>query len=417
MPTAPTITTVSGNSFSVTVTPCELDIDITLRDFIILENGVLTLNPTSYNKTSATTIQYAGPSLPSTTLEVRRYTPRGQRQIAGVGITKISSDTWNKEFDRRVRIQEEIDTYGAGGGFSVRLPLDAAYGPGWNGDTLFSPTRNALYGVINTLAPLASPAFTGNPTVPTQLTSDNSTRVATTSYVKSNLTPYAPLASPTFTGNPTVPTPLTADNSVSIATTAYVKSNLASYALTSALSSYAPLASPAFTGTPTTPTFSDGVKTTQSVNALNLQRRSRPIVVASRISALTTVAGVNTDLVFDNEISDTSGTYNPVTGVFTAPYTGWYEWSCTVACLSDTQLVVFVCQTTGTELVRLGQQFAASPQILAGVGTQLVFMNSGDTRKVNVRTGGATTIFNESNVTIRSVCHMAIKYIGIDTAT
>ena len=33
-------------------------------------------------------------------------------------------------------------------------------------------------------APLASPAFTGNPTVPTQATSDNSTKAASTAYVK-----------------------------------------------------------------------------------------------------------------------------------------------------------------------------------------------------------------------------------------
>lgn len=41
------------------------------------------------------------------------------------------------------------------------------------------------YGVaqISGAAPLASPAFTGNPTAPTQLTADNSTRLATTAYV------------------------------------------------------------------------------------------------------------------------------------------------------------------------------------------------------------------------------------------
>ena len=46
----------------------------------------------------------------------------------------------------------------------------------------------------NTLAPLASPAFTGNPTAPTQATGNNSTRLATTAYVNNfvsaNVTPY-----------------------------------------------------------------------------------------------------------------------------------------------------------------------------------------------------------------------------------
>lgn len=39
----------------------------------------------------------------------------------------------------------------------------------------------------NTLAPLASPAMTGNPTAPTQATNNNSTRLATTAYVVNDL--------------------------------------------------------------------------------------------------------------------------------------------------------------------------------------------------------------------------------------
>ena len=38
---------------------------------------------------------------------------------------------------------------------------------------------------LSVYAPLASPAFTGNPTVPTQAASDNSTKVASTAYVTS----------------------------------------------------------------------------------------------------------------------------------------------------------------------------------------------------------------------------------------
>lgn len=62
-------------------------------------------------------------------------------------------------------------------------------------------------------ADLESPAFTGNPTVPTQNNSDNSTRNASTAFVKSQsylntstaaLT-YAPIASPVFTGTVTLP--------------------------------------------------------------------------------------------------------------------------------------------------------------------------------------------------------------------
>jgi hypothetical protein len=118
-------------------------------------------------------------------------------------------------------------------------------------------------------ANLASPSFTGAPTAPTAATSTNSTQLATTAYVKANIaalttadiggftaamTLKADLASPALTGTPTAPTPSTATNSTQIATTAYVKSNL---------TSYAPLASPALTGTPTAPTAASGTNTTQ----------------------------------------------------------------------------------------------------------------------------------------------------------
>jgi len=80
-------------------------------------------------------------------------------------------------------------------------------------------------------------AFNTTPSAPTPLTSDSSTTIATTEYVKNNLlnyapatgsTIYAPLASPAFTGVPTAPTPLTSDSSTTIATTAYVNSKISS---------------------------------------------------------------------------------------------------------------------------------------------------------------------------------------------
>ena len=61
--------------------------------------------------------------------------------------------------------------------------------------------------------------FTSAPTPPT---ADNSTQIATTAYVKSNLSSYAPLESPAFTGTPTAPTATAGTNSTQIATTAYV---------------------------------------------------------------------------------------------------------------------------------------------------------------------------------------------------
>jgi hypothetical protein len=71
----------------------------------------------------------------------------------------------------------------------------------------------------------------------------------------------APLLSPQFTGIPLSVTPNTSDNSTKIATTAYVKSQ--NYlTTTSAASTYAPIASPIFTGTVTFPLTTAGIVTT-----------------------------------------------------------------------------------------------------------------------------------------------------------
>lgn len=96
--------------------------------------------------------------------------------------------------------------------------------------------------------------LTGIPTVPTASPGTNTTQIASTAYV---VTSFAPLASPTFTGTPTLPTGTIAvtqtagNSSTAIATTAFVAT------------SFAPLASPTLTGVPAAPTASTGTSTTQ----------------------------------------------------------------------------------------------------------------------------------------------------------
>lgn len=79
---------------------------------------------------------------------------------------------------------------------------------------------------VNTKAPLDSPAFTGTPTSTTTAKANNSTRIATTAYVKNNLEDYAPLASPALTGTPTAPTASVGTSTTQIATTAFVVNEL-----------------------------------------------------------------------------------------------------------------------------------------------------------------------------------------------
>lgn len=201
-----------------------------------------------------------------------------------------------------------------------------------NGVTTSATELNYVDGVtsaiqtqLDTKAPLASPTFTGTPTIPTgtiattQTAGNNSTAVATTAFVTDavatgvasatvdnlddvsdvtitsaaigdllkwngtawvNAAGYALLASPALTGTPTAPTAAAATNTTQVATTAFVRtevSNLVGSAgatldtlgeiatalgndvalsttLTTSIGLKAPLASPTFTGTVTIPT-------------------------------------------------------------------------------------------------------------------------------------------------------------------
>lgn len=105
---------------------------------------------------------------------------------------------------------------------------------------------------VTTLAPLASPALTGNPTTPTVSMWNSSTNIASTLYVdtqdefimnwaniqlasqgtsllarlQSDENTFAPNASPQFSGIPTAPTPAGGDISTKIATTAFVANTM-----------------------------------------------------------------------------------------------------------------------------------------------------------------------------------------------
>lgn len=93
-------------------------------------------------------------------------------------------------------------------------------------------------------APKESPALTGNPTAPTQVAGNSTTRLANTKFVMDALLALinsapagldtlgeiatelglkAPLASPALTGNPTGPTAAQFDNDTSLATTEFVQ--------------------------------------------------------------------------------------------------------------------------------------------------------------------------------------------------
>jgi hypothetical protein len=133
---------------------------------------------------------------------------------------------------------------------------------------------------------LASPVFTGTPSAPTQPSTDNSTRLATTAFVASFA---APLASPPFTGVPTAPTAPPGTSTTQIATTAFVTQAITA-GLAGVVTTFngragpvnliandvsaaggALLAGPAFTGAPTAPTAAPGTTTTQLATCAYVQ--------------------------------------------------------------------------------------------------------------------------------------------------
>ena len=142
--------------------------------------------------------------------------------------------------------------------------------------------QTGTLGVDNTqFASLVSPAFTGTPTAPTPLPSDNSNALATTAFVQGHTPPLsvtgdvtgsgtsavnltlAPITAPGTFAKVTVNakgqvtrggTLASADVTNALGFTPYSATNPAGYISTAGISGLAPLANPAFSGAPTAPT-------------------------------------------------------------------------------------------------------------------------------------------------------------------
>ena len=241
--------------------------------------------------------------------------PTAPTQVIGDNSTKIATDAFVLANATASSVTWANDLAGSSGtsqrvaalqGQTLTMGTPAAHQYlGWNGSAfvnqgLSSGDIPALpeAGITNlptdlaAKAPLASPALTGSPTAPTQVSTDNSTKIATTAFVaaaapgmapvqsvaghtgavtlaesdvaslSTDLGAKAPLASPALTGSPTAPTQTTGDNSTKIATDAFVLANAATLPIAESsvtnlatdLAAKAPLTSPALTGSPTAPT-------------------------------------------------------------------------------------------------------------------------------------------------------------------
>lgn len=158
-----------------------------------------------------------------------------------------------------------VDTTGGESYICVDASTGAAV---WSKTTVGTIAEvSGLQAALDLKAPLASPALTGTPTVPTAAAGTNTTQAASTAFVTAAQaaglataaplvdgtaavgtsalmarqdhvhptdTTRAPLASPTFTGTPTAPTAAAGTNTTQLATTAFVQSEIAADLATAA---------------------------------------------------------------------------------------------------------------------------------------------------------------------------------------
>lgn len=173
-------------------------------------------------------------------------------------------------------------------------------------------------------APLASPTFTGTVIAPTPNDSDNTTKVATTAFVKNQsyltttaaastyapIASYALLASPTFTGTPAAPTASADTNTTQLATTAFVvgQASSSSPAMNGSVAtgtslkyaradhvhpsdtSKADISSPAFLGVPTSTTATFGTSTTQLATTAFVQTAISQVAIVPNSTGIVTPA-------------------------------------------------------------------------------------------------------------------------------
>jgi hypothetical protein len=398
------VTSNSGTGFTLNVTVCNLLPDILIQDFIVLHASV-PVPANQYNKLSQTSIQYVGSSIGTTAIEVRRRTPVSQIIIENPAfLQRLSSARYNQQLDRIQRYLEEVDLNGSGPGAIVSspAPINTPFGVSWSSDTFFSATRKAIYDQVITLAPTASPTFTGTPT---------------------------------FTGIPTAPTPSPGDNTFKVATTAFVQAALSSYNATllntantwslAQIFTTAPIfngggsfnnAAPVFnagatfpsgatfnagatfnTTSPTAPTpvFTD--VTLKVANTTFVSTSNRPYLFASRTSNQSLAHASFVTILWNTVTTDTSAAYNSSTGEFTVPVNlgGVYYINASVGLAVSVQIVLLYVYVNGTLARVVSDVRSTVDQLLNVSGGCLLPLSVGDI--VTIRIYQSNTSFSSVN--------------------
>ena len=226
-------------------------------------------------------------------LSTEDYTSTEKTKLAGIaenaqvnvleGITVDSTDltiTNKKIALGKMALKDEI----------AETDLASALATKINGkaDQSTTYTKTEVDNALALKAPLASPTFTGTPAAPKATKGDDSTQIATTSFVKEAVddvkadlasafkfkgvvATIADLEAITDPENGDVYQVTNAGTGRTNAEYAYNGSAWVELGTTVDLSGYAPLASPSFTGTPTAPTATKGTNTTQVATTAYVQ--------------------------------------------------------------------------------------------------------------------------------------------------
>ena len=232
--------------------------------------------------------------------------------------------------------------------------------------------------VYSAMVSLASPTFTGTPTLPTgtiattQTPANNSTAVATTAYVDAAGALKANLASPTFTGTPTLPTgtiattQTAANNSTAVATTAYVDT---------AGALKANLASPTFTGVPAAPTAAASTNTTQ-VATTAFVRAEVAALVGSAGATLDTLGEIATALGNDVALSTTLTTSIGLKAPLASPTFTGTPLSTTAAVDTNTTQIATTAYVVGQSYAKLASPtFTGTVTLPSGTVTSTMILD------------------------------------------
>ena len=110
-----------------------------------------------------------------------------------------------------------------------------------------------------------------------------------------------------------------------------------------------------------------------------------PLVVAHLNADQVIPDATFTTVIFNTEVVDSAGNYNPATGLFTASVAGWYQVGWIVSLVSSTYdsnaNVLTALYRNGTSY-RRGTQAIATLSMHASVGNALVLLAVGDTLSV-----------------------------------